>query len=95
MIEDMYKIRISGWIWEHYRMVKTADPYRVDKERASAGVGLVVHIMFFILVNSLLCYICFSSGSDNYWVAFPLVGWGMGLYLHARSTYYFSFYKEA
>ncbi len=76
-------------------MAKTLDPYIVDKERATAGVGLVAHLFFFLLINSLLCYICLTStGSFQYWIVFPVIGWGIGLYLHARSTYFFSYYKQ-
>ncbi len=76
-------------------MAETINSYKINEERGAAGVGLVAHILFFILVNSALCYICMTETSSvKYWIVWPLVGWGIGLYLHARSTYYFSFYKE-
>lgn len=49
------------------------------------------HLIVYVLVNSLLWLIwgiLFATGGPWFpWPVFPLVGWGIGLALHARETY--------
>ena len=61
-----------------------------EKERAACQVGLFFHVMFYLLVNTVLVYIYLTGYGEKYWIAWPVIGWGMGLYMHARSVLAFA-----
>ena len=45
--------------------------------------GLFIHALVFALVNAFLFAINFLSTPGEWWVLFSIVGWGLGLALHA------------
>lgn len=67
----------------------SAISYR-EKERAQCQIGLFFHFIFYLLVNSILIYMYVTTAGEKYWVAWPIIGWGMGLYMHARSVFAFA-----
>ncbi len=57
------------------------DIERLAHKRAGARMGLVVHASVYLLVNVGLWAIALASG--HHWAAFPTLGWGLGLAIHA------------
>lgn len=45
--------------------------------------GLLLHALIFLLVNAALFGINFLTTPGEWWVLFPVFGWGLGLLLHA------------
>ena len=44
--------------------------------------GFVTHLFVYIAVNLLLAFINLSSSPDALWFHWPLLGWGLGVFLH-------------
>src|SRR4051812_36164828 len=51
--------------------------------RAGRRRGLGIHALVFLLVNAFLFLINFLSTPGEWWVLFPVLGWGLGLLFHA------------
>jgi hypothetical protein len=45
--------------------------------------GLLLHALIFLLVNAALFGVNFLTTPGEWWVLFPVFGWGLGLLLHA------------
>ena len=55
--------------------------YRLARRRVRAKTGLGIHATVYLLVNSLLWMLDQRSGHG--WSYAPLLGWGLGLAIHA------------
>ena len=55
--------------------------------RLEAKSEFQAHLMAYLLVNLLLVGIWFVTGRHFFWPIFPLLGWGIGLGLHAWAAY--------
>lgn len=64
-----------------------------DEERAAAidrlerRRGFRAHLLVYGLVNAMLIVIWAASGAGYFWPIWSIAGWGVGLALHAWSTY--------
>lgn len=47
----------------------------------------LVHLMAYVLVGVLLVFISRETSPDYFWAKWPLLGWGIGLLLHAVRTF--------
>lgn len=56
------------------------------KKRVGAMMGFYTHAGVFVLVMALLTAVNVYSGS-NWWVQWPLLGWGIGLLAHAVGVF--------
>jgi hypothetical protein len=45
------------------------------------------HLFVFIAVNLFLVGVWAFTGADFFWPIFPILGWGIGLAIHAREAY--------
>lgn len=48
---------------------------------------LQAHLAAYVLVNGFLVVIWAITGAGFFWPAFPILGWGIGLFFHAWDTY--------
>ncbi|WP_394843188.1 2TM domain-containing protein [Pendulispora brunnea] len=48
--------------------------------------GLVAHLWPFVAVNAFLAAINLLTSPHVLWFLFPLLGWGLGMFFHARSA---------
>jgi hypothetical protein len=56
---------------------------RLKKRRDFAG-----HLLVYTLVNTFIVLIWFISGSNEFfWPVFPIVGWGIGVWMNAWDVY--------
>lgn len=60
-----------------------------DRAQASlrAKSAFATHLTTYLLVNAMLIVIWAVSGGGAFWPLWPLLGWGIGIALHARLTY--------
>jgi len=68
--------------------VQEVEETRLNAEATSAVVArrrrwLASHAFFFTAVNAFLFAINFLTTPGEWWVLFPLIGWGLALLLHA------------
>ena len=54
-----------------------------NTEAARPRLGFYIHLAVFVLVNALLVAINLVGSPDHLWFQWPLVGWGLGILLHA------------
>ncbi len=59
--------------------------YQRARERVEALRGFYVHALIFVLVNTMLFVIDLLSGG-GWWFFWPLIGWGIGLGVHALNV---------
>lgn len=55
------------------------------RRRAGARMGWYVHALVFVVVNSALALLSFSTG--HHWAVYPALGWGLGLMLHGLGAW--------
>ena len=62
------------------------DELRRAKRRVGLKRGFMIHALVYVLVNVGLLIINFLVGGGR-WHWFPLLGWGLGLLIHAIVTF--------
>ena len=68
------------------------DPESVDlRERAIERLqkkrDFQAHLLAYLTVNAVLIAVWAMTGSGLFWPAFPMLGWGVGVFFHAWDTY--------
>ncbi|MBI4259886.1 MAG: 2TM domain-containing protein [Actinobacteria bacterium] len=48
---------------------------------------LGAHLMAYVLVNAVLVAVWAMTGPTLFWPAFPMLGWGIGLFFHAWDVF--------
>jgi hypothetical protein len=57
--------------------------YKQAKERVEEVKGFYAHLAVYAIVNAGLFLINLAAGGGHWWFYWPLVGWGVGLAIHA------------
>lgn len=57
--------------------------YQRAKERVAALRGFYIHLTVFVVVNLVLVLINLIVTPSTFWFIWPLLGWGIGIALHA------------
>jgi len=72
---------------------RTASPederYKAAKKRVEDVKGFWVHLLVYLCVNAGLFLINLVSSPGTWWVQWVLLGWGIGLAIHALSVFVF------
>ena len=63
--------------------------YQNAKKRAGEIRDFYTHLGIYVLVNLLLFLIDITTSPDVLWFYWPLLGWGIGMVLHAVRVYGF------
>ncbi len=57
-------------------------------ERLEKRAAFWPHLIAYLLINTLLVTVWFLVADDGlFWPAFPVLGWGTGLFFHAWDTF--------
>jgi protein-S-isoprenylcysteine O-methyltransferase Ste14 len=66
-----------------------------DRDRREAAIkrlkarrGFTAHAAVYVMVNILLVVVWAISGMHNFWPIWVIVGWGIGLVMHAWAVYF-------
>ena len=57
------------------------------RRRLRAERGFYVHLVIYVIVISGLFVINALTGHGRWWFVWPAIGWGIGLTIHALSTF--------
>lgn len=70
--------------------------YLRAKRKVENLKSFYIHLIVFILVNTLLILINVLNYKEvgNWWFIYPVIGWGIGLAIHGISITSFSFFGE-
>ena len=61
--------------------------YQKAKERVEAIKGFYIHLIVYVVVNLILFSINMIVSPDDLWFLWPLMGWGVGLAIHALTVF--------
>ena len=60
---------------------------RAERWRTAEVTGFRIHLAVYVAVQVLLVVTWWLTGAGFQWFWFPLIGWGIGLALHAIVVY--------
>jgi hypothetical protein len=66
-------------------MDRQADFLRAKKV-VNARIGFYIHLTAYLAVNALLVVINLATSTSRLWCIWPLLGWGVGVFVHALVT---------
>ena len=61
--------------------------YQKAKERVEAIKGFYIHLIVYGVVNLMLFSLNMLVTPDGLWFFWPLMGWGLGVVIHALSVF--------
>jgi len=61
--------------------------YQEAKKRVEDIKGFYYHLITYILINAVLVVINLLTSPEYLWFIWPLIGWGVGLVIHAFSVF--------
>jgi len=64
--------------------------YENAKKRVEARMGFYIHLIVYFVVNTVLVILNLTFKKDYFWAIWPILGWGIGLIVHALSTFVFT-----
>jgi hypothetical protein len=62
--------------------------YQKAKERVEALRGFYIHLTVYVIVNLFLFLLNIITSPDVLWFYWPLLGWGIALFVHALSVFW-------
>lgn len=71
-------------------VMEDREAYVKAKKRVEAKIGFYVHLACYLGVNFLLLIINLKTSTRYLWFKWPLIGWGIGVFLHAIGVFAFS-----
>ncbi|MGO8987265.1 MAG: 2TM domain-containing protein [bacterium] len=66
------------------------ETYQRARKRVEAKIGFYIHLSVYVGVNVLLIIINLLTSPHYLWFIWPLMGWGIGIFLHGMATFVFS-----
>ena len=63
------------------------DEFTRAKRLAGAKLAFYIHLMAYVAVNALLIVINLAASTRHLWFMWPLLGWGIGVFVHAVVTF--------
>lgn len=64
------------------------------KEKIQGKIGLLIHFLIYVTVNSILFGIDVLVTKDASWIEFPLFFWGVALFIHALNVLFGSLFSN-
>lgn len=63
------------------------DDFTRTKRVAGAKLAFYIHLTAYGVVNALLVAINLATSTQHLWFKWPLLGWGLGVFIHAVVTF--------
>ncbi len=63
--------------------------YRKARKKVEARIGFLIHLLVYIMVNTLLIGINLVNSNEVLWFSGPLLGWGIGIFFHGLGVLIF------
>jgi hypothetical protein len=57
--------------------------YQKARERVRRLRGFYIHLVVYVLINTMLFLLNIATSPDILWFYWPLLGWGIGIAMHA------------
>jgi len=70
--------------------MENQEAYKKAEERVEAKMEFYKHLAVYVGVNVLLIIINVATSPQHLWFKWPLLGWGICLFLHGISIFVFS-----
>ena len=70
--------------------MENQEAYQRAEKKVEAKFGFYSHLAVYMAVNTLLIVINLSTSPYYLWFKWPLIGWGIGLFVHALSVFFIS-----
>lgn len=64
-------------------------PYLRAKKRVNVRLSFYYHLAIYLFLNLFLLIINLMTSPGYLWVIWPLMGWGIGVFLHGISALFF------
>ena len=61
--------------------------YQEAKDRVEEIKGFYFHLITYIVINAVLVVINLLTSPEYLWFIWPIIGWGVGLVIHAFSVF--------
>jgi fatty acid desaturase len=69
------------------KMIQRDDLRALARSRLVKRREFTAHIAAYVLVNVFIVAIWAFTGAGFFWPVFPILGWGIGVFLHGWDTY--------
>ncbi len=63
--------------------------YKKARKKVEAKIGFLIHLLVYMMVNTLLIGINLVTTNAVLWSSGPLLGWGIGLFFHGLGVLIF------
>jgi hypothetical protein len=70
--------------------MENEETYQRARRRVEAKIGFYIHLAVYVGVNILLIIINLLTAPRYLWFIWPLIGWGIGIFFHGMSTFFFT-----
>jgi hypothetical protein len=70
--------------------MENEEAYQRATKRVEAKIGFYIHLAVYVGVNILLIVINLVTAPRHLWFIWPLMGWGIGVFFHGLSTFFFT-----
>jgi len=71
-------------------LMENEEAYQRATKRVEAKIGFYIHLAVYVGVNILLIVINLVTAPRHLWFIWPLIGWGIGIFFHGMSTFFFT-----
>lgn len=85
-------LTLLGWIRsskERVLFMENQEIYQRAEKRAEAKITFYCHLTAYVAVNILLIITNLITSSQYLWFKWPLIGWSIGIFIHAFRIYAF------
>jgi hypothetical protein len=70
--------------------MENQENYERASKRVAAKMSFFIHLTVYVVINLLLVVINLVTDPGHLWFFWPLFGWGIGLFFHGLSVFFFA-----
>ena len=86
--EDRAALNFANQLRRYAELEDGRDPQEENiRRQVRSERAFLIHVAFFIIANALLLGINLITAPQKIWAVWPLLGWGLGLFLHGLRVY--------